>query len=450
MGCNYSYDNSENDFEILNNNPNFLIVKNNSKNREVYLKSVIDDYKILNENAKKIKKIYLKSKRSEKYPLLRPREETTNYRQNKNNIKKIKIIRSSPNTKNKEMIKKLQIKKIKIRKIDIKKEKEISPLNIQYSNDITKDSFSYFYLDNTFTVFLSVDKILYLIYATKNRSIVSYNLNENKKIIEIKSAHNELIVNFRYYLDKKKKTDLMISISYDNNIKLWNINRWDCICNFNDVNKKGYLLSACFLKDNDNYYIITSNYSDDSELIKFFDLKGEKVKEINNSGDDVCFIDVYYDEKLNKNYVITGNIGYVKSYNYDESNLYHVYGDNDMEDHCSVIINNSKEIIKMIESSGDGSIRIWNFHTGELLNQIIVTKKRLFGMCLWNEEYLFVGCEDKTIKLIEINSGEIINNLIGKNKIVVTIKKIFHPKFGRCLLSQGSKDNQIKLWTIRK
>ena len=450
MGCNYSYDNSENDFEILNNNPNFLIVKNNSKNREVYLKSVIDDYKILNENAKKIKKIYLKSKRSEKYPLLRPREETTNYKQNKNNIKKIKIIRSSPNTKNKEMIKKLQIKKIKIRKINIKKEKEISPLNIQYSNDITKDSFSYFYLDNTFTVFLSVDKILYLIYATKNRSIVSYNLNENKKVNEIKNAHNELIVNFRYYFDKKNKTDLMISISYDNNIKLWNINIWDCICNFNVVNKKGYLLSACFLKDNDNYYIITSNYSDDSELIKFFNLKGEKVKEINNSGDDVCFIDAYYDEKLNKNYVITGNIGYVKSYNYDESNLYHVYGDNDMEDHCSVIINNSKEIIKMIESSGDGSIRIWNFHTGELINQIIVTKKRLFGMCLWNEEYLFVGCEDKTIKLIEINSGEIINNLIGKNKIVLTIKEIFHPKFGRCLLSQGSKDNQIKLWASRK
>ena len=31
MGCNYSYDNSENDFEILKANPSYLIIKNNSK-----------------------------------------------------------------------------------------------------------------------------------------------------------------------------------------------------------------------------------------------------------------------------------------------------------------------------------------------------------------------------------------------------------------------------------
>ena len=30
MGCNYSYDNSENDFEIVNNNHNYLIVKKDS------------------------------------------------------------------------------------------------------------------------------------------------------------------------------------------------------------------------------------------------------------------------------------------------------------------------------------------------------------------------------------------------------------------------------------
>ena len=447
MGCNYSYDNSENDFEILNNNPSYFIIKNNpkSQNREVYLKSVIDDYKKLNDSAKKIKKIYLKSTRSEKYPLLRFKREPTEYTPQKKNVKKIKIIKYSPNTKNKEIIKKLHIKKIKINI-----QKETNPLNIQYLKDITKDSFSYFYLDNTFTVFLSVDNIYYLIYGTRDKSIISYDLVENKKIIEIKNAHNELIVNFRYYFDKKSKTDLIISISFDNNIKLWNINRWECLCNFNDINKNGYLLSACFLKDNDNYYILTSNYSDDSELIKIFDLKGQKVKEINNSGDEVSFIDTFYDEKLNKNFVITGNIGYVKSYNYNESNLYHVYGDNDLEDHCSILINNSRDIIKLIESSGDGSIRIWNFHTCDLLNQIVVTKKRLFGMCLWNEEYLFVGCEDKTIKLIELKSGDIINNLIGKNKAVLTIKELFHPKYGKCLLSQGNKDNQIKLWINNK
>ena len=450
MGCNCSCDSSENEFEI--SNPNNLIVKNIPKeikrNKDVYIRPVINDYKILKENSKKIQKIYLKSKKSEKYPLLKFQKEVDYKTQNNAGIHKIKIIKYSPNTKNKEIIKKIKSKKIKIK---IKKKKiEFNPLNIQYLKDITQDSYSYFYLDNTFTVFNSVNNILYLIYSTRNRAIISYNLIENKKINEIKNAHKELIINFRHYLDKPNKTDLVISLSYDNNIKLWNINLWECISNLNEINKNGYSLTACFLNDNNKYYILTSNYSDNSELIKIYDINGEKVKEISGSGDDASFIDAYYDEKLNKNYIITGNIGYCKSYDYNENNLYHIYGDNDLEDHCCVIINKNKEIIKMIESSGDGSIRIWNFHSADLLDHIIVSKKRLFGMILWNDEYLFVGCEDKSIKLLELESGDIINNLIGKNKAVLTIKKLFHPKYGKCLISQGIKDNQIKLWIYKK
>ena len=438
MGCNYSYDNSESEFELLNNNQSYLIVKNNSKdinrNENIYKKSIIKGSNKLKDNSNKIKNIYFKTKKHQKYPLLKFQKEVDNKKQNKKGINKVKLVKNSPKTKNKEIINKIQTKKT------IKNKNKLSPLNIQYLKDITQDSYSYFYLDNTFTVFNS------LIYATRNKSIISYNLIENKKINEIKDAHKELIINFRYYFDKPNKTDLVISLSYDNNIKLWNINTWECLSNFNERNKNGFSLTACFLKDDNKYYILTSNYSDDSELIKIFDINGEKIKEINSSGDDTSFIDVYYDDKLNKNFILTGNIGYVKSYDYNENNLYHVYGDNDLEDHCCIIIHKTKEIIKMIESSGDGSIRIWNFHSGELLDHIIIYKKRLFGMVLWNDEYLFVGCEDQTIKLLELKSGDIINNLIGKNKAVLTIKKIFHPKYGNCLISQGNKDNQIKLW----
>ena len=380
------------------------------------------------------------------------------YRSSNNSISNDKIFQNKKDKKdnihsdlNKNRIFKSE-NKIKTKHDEITEEKipkkEVE--NIQYISDLTKESYSYFYLDNTFTVFNSIDNIidniLYLIYGTINKSIISCNLLENKKVIEIKNAHKELITNFRYYLDKKNKRDLVISLSYDNNIKLWNINNWECLSDIEEINKNGYLLSACFLHDNNNYYIITSNYSDNSELLKVFDLNGNKVKELKNSGDDASFIDTYYDIKLNKNYIVTGNIGYVKSYDYIEEKLYHEYRENDLEDHCSIIIFDKDEIIKMIESSGDGNIRIWNFHTGELLQKLTITKKRLFGMCLWDDEYLFVGCEDKTIKLIEIKSGEIINNLIGYNKVILTIKKIMHPKYGKCLLSQGNYNNQIKLW----
>ena len=497
MGCKCVYDDSEKDFQILSNN-NYLIVENKLKNKnnkkDIRIQSVIEDYKQLKKKSKKLK-IKYKSKKSVKNV-----GKNLQSRNPKGIINTIKILHYNSNSKNKLSEKTVKIltnignrttrdktyrssnssasngkiilnkncikgniqynlnknkvynnkseNKTNIKHDEITEEKKPKKdaEKIQYISDLTKESYSYFYLDNTFTVFNSIDNILYLIYGTINKSIISFNLLENKKVIEIKNAHKELITNFRYYLDKKNKRDLVISLSYDNNIKLWNINNWECLSDIEEINKNGYLLSACFLNDNNNYYIITSNYSDNSELLKVFDLNGTKVKELKSTGDDASFIDTYYDIKLNKNYIVTGNIGYVKSYDYNEEQLYHEYGENDLEDHCSIIIFDKDEIVKMVESSGDGNIRIWNFHTGELLEKLAITKKRLFGMCLWDEEYLFVGCEDKTIKLIDLKSGDVINNLIGYNKVILTIKKINHPIYGKCLLSQGNYNNQIKLW----
>ena len=76
--------------------------------------------------------------------------------------------------------------------------------------------------------------------------------------------------------------------------------------------------------------------------------------------------------------------------------------------------------------------------------------KQLREICLWNNEYLFVGCDDKTIKLIELNKGKIIKELVGHNDKVLSIKSIIHPKYGKCLISQGSMNDSIKLWIIKK
>ena len=326
------------------------------------------------------------------------------------------------------------------------------PKDIKFLKNITKDSYSNCLLDNTFILFNSINGILYLIYSSENKSIISYNLNNNKKLTEIKKAHNDYISNFRHYLDIIIKRDLLISIScYENNIKLWDINNWDILLNIKNINKTGYLNSACFLKDNFQNYIITSNINyTTSELIKVYDFNGTKIKEISDSNETTFFIDSFYDNKLSKNYIITGNNGKVKSYDFYKNKVYHIYSDNENNNkgHSSIVICNIEEIIKLIESSYDGSIRIWNFHSGDLLKKIKVSKEWLRGICLWNKDYIFVGCDDKSIKLIDLNKGRIDKNLIGHYNDVLTLKKIVDRKFGECLISQGWKNDQIKLWAI--
>ena len=76
-----------------------------------------------------------------------------------------------------------------------------------------------------------------------------------------------------------------------------------------------------------------------------------------------------------------------------------------------IIIDDSKEVVRLIESSGDGFIRVWKFHNGLLLTKINTGKNELRGICLWNSHYLFVGCTDYTIKLVEIDNGLVIKSL---------------------------------------
>lgn len=331
---------------------------------------------------------------------------------------------------------------------NIKDDNQNTKDDFKFMKDLSIDSYSDNYSDNTFTVFKSINDIFYLIYTNQYKSILSYNLIDNKKISEIKNAHSEVITNFKHYLDNINKIDIVMSISMlDNNIKLWNINDIECLLSIKYIYATGNI-SACFIKENNQDYIVTSNsnYPSNPEPIKVFDFYGNQKKEIKYSNDNTFFIESYYDQKLSNNYIITGNRGYVKSYDYDKNKKYKKYYDNDNKSHKSIIIYNSNDIVKIIESSYDGNIRLWNFHTGELLNKINISDNALYGICLWNDELLFVGCEDKEIKLIDLNKGIITKNLIGHNSEVLTLKKIFIPQIGNILISQGWHEDKIKLW----
>ena len=288
----------------------------------------------------------------------------------------------------------------KILKKEINKLKELhfnsNPEDIKYLSDICEDSFAFDNSDNSFTVFQSINYILYLIYSKENKSIICYDLEKDKKIKEIKNSHEEYISNFRHYLDEINQRDLIISIScQDNNIKLWNAEKWECILNLKNTNDNGLLYSAYLLNENKEIFLITSNcnWRGKSESMKIFNLMGQKLKEIENSDENVLFIDTYYEKKNSKIYLLTGNRGYIKSYDYNLNQIYHKYCDNDNNNsHLSIIAHQYQDNgeIKLIESCNDGNIRIWNFHTGTLLNIIYASNKFLRGICLWDNDYLII------------------------------------------------------------
>ena len=316
----------------------------------------------------------------------------------------------------------------------------------EFKNDLVSDLYTYLFSDNMFICFNSLDDILYLIYSYKNIIIIN-NLLDNKIMNKINNAHENKIISFYFYLNKSNKKDLFISISFDN-IKLWNVNNCECLLNLL-LNPDCSFISACIMNDNNNNYIIQSTIGNDS-LIVVYDFDGHTIKKIDDSSDETIFIDKYFDINLNKNYIITGNNGYVKSFDFNENALYHKYSENSNKFQNSIVITEQNEQKKLISSSGDGNIRLWDFHSGEFLNKININKNHgLFGICLWNN-YLFVSVSNKSIKIISLeDDNKIINEIYGHKGPVLCIKKIIDSRLGKCLISYG-KNEKIKIWKLKQ
>ena len=111
--------------------------------------------------------------------------------------------------------------------------------------------------------------------------------------------------------------------------------------------------------------------------------------------------------------------------------------------------------MKLIESCWDGYVRIWNFDSGKLLKKINVVvenaelEKILNSICLWDNDYAFIGYDGAYIILVDIKNGNVIKKFKDNdNAPLLSIEKISTTKFGECLVTQEFNRNEIKLWVI--
>ena len=101
---------------------------------------------------------------------------------------------------------------------------------------------------------------------------------------------------------------------------------------------------------------------------------------------------------------------YVELYNVEigRNKLYRIYKDKNNDNiidikkqHVSALIIKDKKIIKLISSSFDGFVNIWDFHSASLLQNIDLNYGKLYGICLLDENNLLIGCADNSIKLLD-------------------------------------------------
>ena len=138
--------------------------------------------------------------------------------------------------------------------------------------------------------------------------------------------------------------------------------------------------------------------------------------------------------KKKKKIILFSGDGYLKSFDVNKNDIYKIYCNNDDIINNQIIIYDKDKNIKLI-SSGGGLIRIWNFHSGDLLNKLKINnnKYNLPIICIWNNDYLIGACECYGLKIFDFKNENIPKAMSGFGDCSC-VKKIIHPIYGECLL----------------
>ena len=85
--------------------------------------------------------------------------------------------------------------------------------------------------------------------------------------------------------------------------------------------------------------------------------------------------------------------------------------------------------MNLIESDGNGNVRIWDFYQGTLLKTIASSGINLRGICLWNDQFLFAAGSDYNVKLYDLKNGTYLKKYDGHTSTCCAVEKIVHPKY---------------------
>ena len=409
----------------LLNNKNKCIDIAKRLNKKIYANKIYSNMSIINDNRKKFENkidnilIDLEKKFDEKMEkieksIIIPREDNSIYISSNNNISFLNF--------------------------------SSDPKNLIFRGDICSTAHKINSIDKVFCAFKSFTNEKYVVWSTSLQDIEFFDLEKNQIIKTIKNSHINIIYSCRHFPDKKNKIDYLITSSYDRNVKIWNVNNFSCVLTLFNAHMSNQIYSVCILceQNKNKNYIITSCTND---FMKIWDFSGKLIDKFGLMDENTYFIDSYYDNKFKKYYILNGNFSDVKSYDFEERELYKRYKGIPQSWHMSAIIYENKENQILVESDGNGYIRMWEFHTASLIKSIFTNSLvNLRGICLWNERYLFAAANDHQIKLFDLIEGKYIKLYKEHISTVCTLDKIKTKKYGECLLSQGL-DGKIKIWS---
>jgi WD40 repeat protein len=318
------------------------------------------------------------------------------------------------------------------------------PSKLVFHKDITTNANNQRRIDNIFCIFNSKLGEDIIVWHTPEFFICAYDLQKEVITHEF-LAHDNMMLATRHFYDCLGDRDIIISSSYDRNVKLWDASaNYQNILTIASAHDTDNIYSVMIINVNCCNYVVSSCW-DSSDSTKVWDFTtGEYIKSLGK--DQSYYLGYYYDMKKRKHYVINGNEYDVKSYDFVTGLEYKRYtpGSNW---HMSALVRESDDVTEIVCCVGNyGYIYIYNFHTVELIKKCdTYGGYELRGISLWNWDFLAMTGSDGKIKLLDMVDNKRICELEGHSGVAACVKKFEHHLYGESLVS-FSNEGKIKLW----
>ena len=321
--------------------------------------------------------------------------------------------------------------------------KEKNP-NFRYKSTFNIIEQDIFEINNAFDVYnlLNDKNIIYLCgpHELRREIILIFEFDfkkENFKEILSLKKHKEFITGCKYFLNKKNKTEYLVSNDNGKDSSttiIWRIlskNNYQPIFSINNEDSIRYPFTLIF--NSDIAYLIHQTKEYKSELIS---IDKKILKEINFTKGKILQYLIY--EKSENNLVIQSNEDRIYIYDvFNNKKEYKKIKDESIQGNnfsISVIYKKDEDILSVVNDNGN--VVFYNLENYELIFFVKINDNNLVNQCQFNENYIFILSKNGKLFLLDYDNKKIINKIITLNKHKII--KIFENEiYGKYLLFGG-------------
>ena len=271
----------------------------------------------------------------------------------------------------------------------------------------------------------------------------------------------DIIVSVRYFLNKENLEEYLISSDESKIVIIWNITDNYNVTNIINTkyNENIYSCLALFKINNSNIVITSTidSLSDNCYSRKYYlDNNCNFIGNINETNNNITlYLLFWYNRNNSGEYLIECCTGKICIYDIINNTKYYEFkSDSDYESFCCGLIYKKANDDFLIAASDGDYIRIFDLYKKIKINSIKTEYCGISYIIRWSEKYFILADqENNSFKTIDIEQSKIINDIKNmtkmKEKGIICVKKIYHPKYGESLVTcDGNKE--IKLWSIKK